>query len=507
MIRRVAQAVDPDAARADARAILDDRRFRNDPAPRPFRGPLRWLGDRLDPVVRWIGDVIDFVPWYVWLAIVLVITGLVVAWIVRRVQPARRARSSRTAADRAAGAEDPAVLEREADAAERRGDLERAVRLRFRAGLLRLGDRGAVDYRPSLTTSEVRARPRLRHLRPPGRHLRARRVRRPARRAARRRRGAHRVAARRSKQGARGDDAIARRATVATVVIVAVLLVVVANVVAWALDHAVGGNQPGGKSGSSYATSGDGLAAYAQLLADYGYPVRRIRGDLAQADIDPGSTLIVTGGNGDAFLAAGDVDSVTRFVALGGRAVLVDLPARDLRSIAGIDPTVVDGVRDYHDFAESLGPLRTVRTDAAAAYAAGRDLTPLASEGDRVLLGGTQAASGDGGGEMELLADGSPIENAPDRRSRQRGVRPRARGRGRHARRVRRRRARVRRVTRAGCDPRALEGRALRSRCRGDRVRMGTRPPPRTSRSTDAHAATGAVGLRRSDGEHARTHL
>ena len=157
MIRRVAQAVDPDAARADARAILDDRRFRNDPAPRPFRGPLRWLGDRLDPVVRWIGDAIDFVPWYVWLAIVLFITGLVVAWIVRRVQPARRARSSRTPADRAAGAEDPAVLEREADAAERRGDLERAVRLRFRAGLLRLGDRGAVDYRPSLTTSEVRA--------------------------------------------------------------------------------------------------------------------------------------------------------------------------------------------------------------------------------------------------------------------------------------------------------------------------------------------------------------
>lgn len=199
--------------------------------------------------------------------------------------------------------------------------------------------------------------------------------------------------------------------TVATVVIVAVLLVVVANVVAWALDHAVGGNQPSGKSGSSYATTADGLAAYAQLLADYGHPVRRLRGDLAQADIDPGSTLIITGGNGDAFLAAGDVDSVTRFVALGGRAVLVDLPARDLRFIAGVDPTVLDGVRDYRDFAESLGPLRTVRTDAAVAYAADRDLTPLATEGDRVLLGGTQTGSG-GSGETELLADSSPIENA-----------------------------------------------------------------------------------------------
>jgi hypothetical protein len=30
------------------------------------------------------------------------------------------------------------------------------VRLRFRAGLLRLGDRGAIRYRPSVTTGEVR---------------------------------------------------------------------------------------------------------------------------------------------------------------------------------------------------------------------------------------------------------------------------------------------------------------------------------------------------------------
>ena len=50
VIRRLAQAVDPDSARADVRDILDDRRFRSDPAPRPFRGPLRWLGDRLEPV-------------------------------------------------------------------------------------------------------------------------------------------------------------------------------------------------------------------------------------------------------------------------------------------------------------------------------------------------------------------------------------------------------------------------------------------------------------------------
>ena len=52
--------------------------------------------------------------------------------------------------------EDADALERAADAAERDGDLDRAVRLRFRAGLLRLGDRGAIRYRPSVTTGEVR---------------------------------------------------------------------------------------------------------------------------------------------------------------------------------------------------------------------------------------------------------------------------------------------------------------------------------------------------------------
>ena len=52
--------------------------------------------------------------------------------------------------------EDPAELERAAEAAERAGQLDVAVRLRFRAGLLRLGTRGAIHYRPSVTTNEVR---------------------------------------------------------------------------------------------------------------------------------------------------------------------------------------------------------------------------------------------------------------------------------------------------------------------------------------------------------------
>jgi hypothetical protein len=150
------QQVDPDSARADVRRILDDRRYRSDPAPRPFRGPLRWFGDRLATIEHWIGDVLRFVPRFVWLGAGLLAVGLLAAWIMRRVQRSSTRAGASVAGARGAAREDPVALEREAEVAEQRGDLERAVRLRFRAGLLRLGNRGVIEYQPSLTTSEVR---------------------------------------------------------------------------------------------------------------------------------------------------------------------------------------------------------------------------------------------------------------------------------------------------------------------------------------------------------------
>jgi hypothetical protein len=156
---RPAQQVDPDAARDAARHILSDRRYRAEAAPRPLRGPLEWLGDRLRPVLERIGDVLGYVP--SWLALALAL-AFVVGAVARVVVVSRRRRVTGgvpgAGADAPApdGHEDPAALERAADEAERDGDLERALRLRFRAGLLRLGDRGAIRYRPSVTTSEVR---------------------------------------------------------------------------------------------------------------------------------------------------------------------------------------------------------------------------------------------------------------------------------------------------------------------------------------------------------------
>ena len=151
-------AVDPDSAREAARDILRRRQFRSSHTPRPLRKPLNWLGDRLTGITHWFGRVLSHLPSALLFFVAVVAVALALVFITAKVRashgrPEPRARGRDR--DGAAG-EDPAELERAADAAERAGDLDVAVRLRFRAGLLRLGQRGAIHYRPSVTTNEVR---------------------------------------------------------------------------------------------------------------------------------------------------------------------------------------------------------------------------------------------------------------------------------------------------------------------------------------------------------------
>jgi hypothetical protein len=156
--------VDPSRAREDAAEILQDRRFHRDPAPRPLRGPLEWLGDRLRSVSDAVRDALQVLPGPTWLAlasIALLAALALVFWLVRVHRRGGRRRGVAGAGADALVATtpaDPKALERAADEAEAAGDLERALRLRFRAGLLRLDQRGAIRYQPSLTTSEVRRR-------------------------------------------------------------------------------------------------------------------------------------------------------------------------------------------------------------------------------------------------------------------------------------------------------------------------------------------------------------
>lgn len=151
-------AVDPADARKTAHDILSGRQYRSSPTPRPLRRQLRWLGDKLHAPLDWIGNVLSHVPRLLLLAIALVAVGLAIAFIVSKASARAGSPDERRRGRRAAGedSEDPDELERAAEVAERDGRLDDALRLRFRAGLLRLGGRGAIRYRPSVTTNEVR---------------------------------------------------------------------------------------------------------------------------------------------------------------------------------------------------------------------------------------------------------------------------------------------------------------------------------------------------------------
>jgi hypothetical protein len=142
----------PEAAGAQRQAaeILGAQRYSPTPVPDPVGSLLRKLAHAIGrlsagapggPAVFW-GAVA---------AAVLALTFLGVRRSMRRLDPALQARAG---ADVATG-DTPQALERDATAAEARGAFGEAVRLRFRAGLLSLSARRAIDYRPSLLTTDV----------------------------------------------------------------------------------------------------------------------------------------------------------------------------------------------------------------------------------------------------------------------------------------------------------------------------------------------------------------
>jgi hypothetical protein len=151
------------SARQDAARILDERRFKPESTPRPFRRLLEWLsapvreaGEALDRAVEFLAGPLPGGESTFWVILALLVctAAAVVATRIAR-------RRGDVAVAVARGSErgpklDPRRLEREAVEAERRGDLELALRLRFRAGLVRLGLARVIPLRDSLTTGDVK---------------------------------------------------------------------------------------------------------------------------------------------------------------------------------------------------------------------------------------------------------------------------------------------------------------------------------------------------------------
>lgn len=156
----------PDAAglRRQARTILSERRFHATRLPRPLHGTFQRIGRWLAPIgralERFFGGLAGHVPgggfvlWPVLAALVILAALLITRRSLRRRVRGEQARETgrRALAHRD---DDPDELEQSAEEASRAGDLDLALRLRFRAGLVRLDARRAIELRPSLTTGEV----------------------------------------------------------------------------------------------------------------------------------------------------------------------------------------------------------------------------------------------------------------------------------------------------------------------------------------------------------------
>jgi hypothetical protein len=145
----------PDDARDDARRILERDDYQPKNVPRPFRGVLSWLADRLEPV----GEALAWVFDRVWVTVAVVALVLVAA-VVAAVQAVRRRNTAVVRAGqgvRQAAQLDPDQLDRQAAEAEQLGELERALRLRFRAGLLRLDQAGAIRFHDGVTSQQLAA--------------------------------------------------------------------------------------------------------------------------------------------------------------------------------------------------------------------------------------------------------------------------------------------------------------------------------------------------------------
>lgn len=150
-------------ARAQAREVLSQRRFQPTELPSPLRSvrervgsALRRAGGPFERAFNWVADRLPGGP----PVLLALLAGAVLAGaaLLAARLAARRAGAPSAGAGAAGGPADrvsAARLRQQAERAERRGDLEAALRLRFRAGLVELDSRELIELRPALTNHEL----------------------------------------------------------------------------------------------------------------------------------------------------------------------------------------------------------------------------------------------------------------------------------------------------------------------------------------------------------------
>ena len=149
-------AVDSDRLRAEAERILSQAKYRVETTTSERFSA--WMRDLWFRFLDFLDSVAGLVGGPLVLGSILVVTVVAVSMLIARNLGKRRAREMEQQIRREhalARGVDPGVLEEAADRAAGRGEIGEAVRLRFRAGLLRLDEAGLIKFRPGLTSAEI----------------------------------------------------------------------------------------------------------------------------------------------------------------------------------------------------------------------------------------------------------------------------------------------------------------------------------------------------------------
>lgn len=183
--------------------------------------------------------------------------------------------------------------------------------------------------------------------------------------------------------------------------------VLVAVNVAAAFVGQLSGGEPGGPPASSYATSGDGVAAYAELLRRAGHDVRALRSPPADEPPAADDTMILVDAVG---VTAADARELRRFVRSGGRLVVAGDPGRWLADVVpgapAWSPDGSPGGRVVAPVAETDGVERVAGSGIGRWERIGGALPAVAGARGPVV---TVQRVGDG--RVVLLADTSVLTN------------------------------------------------------------------------------------------------
>jgi Domain of unknown function (DUF4350) len=186
--------------------------------------------------------------------------------------------------------------------------------------------------------------------------------------------------------------------------LVAVILAV--DLALWVAGKLTGAT-PGGPASSSYATGGDGVAAWAELLARNGHEVSRARTQPAQTALEAGSTAVVLDAQ---FVLERDAAAFEQFVRAGGR-LIVSGDASWLDAIVGPrlspDGPGVPRATPLAPVPEVAG-VRLVSTAGDGSWTHLGPTIPILGRPGRAVVVLSRA----GRGRVVLLADDSLLQNA-----------------------------------------------------------------------------------------------